>query len=823
MSSYATPGDFSGTAAPAQPKPISTAYDLRYISRPSTLLDASSPNRVHNDSSGRRNHHAEEYRNDGRVRHQQQGSMTLTSSSTTANNSFESTSPYGSSAATASIAYISSTSPFAQHSAPRFPLSFQPPQPTCELSQWITTTTTNSPVQQLQPLNSNQQPQQSHQYSSPTHQHMQYQGQPGSMSSISTATSSSFPSTTSPASDAFDYGSSSPDMYNSPSYQHLSYPTSAIAPSSLPVSSALADIAGGGWPSSAPAASGTELCSQMHMMLNLPHTHHPSSSYHQQQSNTTIAPMESANFYSGFAGLGLQSQASSQLHHHDDNTGVSPRDVMASTTVVDADDFGTSWGSGGSPMGDYPVVGRSGEGVGFSPDYGQYPFSGGDDLDLSNSFGGRGMNASSSVGSGGGQIIYQDPFHSSSSPSEHTQSQQTQFPLELENDMEASMATVRALPVSKSSGGGRLGLQLLDTQSHLRDDTVMPSRNVVGGGMWDGPASAPVDSTMHQHFGRRLMKQDRRPSLHTAFIGGVKSESPILGSTTSLPSGGDEMMEQDEEEDEEEDEDEDDGADDDDDYVEERGQLSHHQHHSNSAGPNHRGSARRHSHNIPRPTKLSKRSSPYSRPRPSATNSSNSTASASGTKKGGASGEKKVKAVKWESTKPKYWIPEGFDPWWDQKSRGRGVETISSSANDYEDDGAVVMGERDTLPHDWRELVRGMGNPARPFVCPAVNCGKTFQRSEHAKRHAGSLHTPDAVKVSCLFPNCDHKSTRGDNLKQHMDSHRRKKGGGGVGSFGGSAMDEDKDRTVRSRRGSGVAASRPRRVRSMAAVKDEDE
>ncbi|KAG8840212.1 hypothetical protein FRB96_009532, partial [Tulasnella sp. 330] len=39
-------------------------------------------------------------------------------------------------------------------------------------------------------------------------------------------------------------------------------------------------------------------------------------------------------------------------------------------------------------------------------------------------------------------------------------------------------------------------------------------------------------------------------------------------------------------------------------------------------------------------------------------NSFKSAAPASGTKKGGASGEKKVKAVRWESTKPKYRIPE---------------------------------------------------------------------------------------------------------------------------------------------------------------------
>ncbi|KAG8840972.1 hypothetical protein FRB96_008485, partial [Tulasnella sp. 330] len=106
----------------------------------------------------------------------------------------------------------------------------------------------------------------------------------------------------------------------------------------------------------------------------------------------------------------------------------------------------------------------------------------------------------------------------------------------------------------------------------------------------------------------------------------------------------------------------------------------------------------------------------------------------------------------------------------------------------------LTTSERNTLPHDWRELVRGMGNPAKPFVCPAVNCGKSFQRGEHAKRHSASLHTPDAVKVPCPYPNSDHKSTRGDNLKQRMNSHRREKGGGGIGSLDGSAIDEDKDR-----------------------------
>jgi len=30
--------------------------------------------------------------------------------------------------------------------------------------------------------------------------------------------------------------------------------------------------------------------------------------------------------------------------------------------------------------------------------------------------------------------------------------------------------------------------------------------------------------------------------------------------------------------------------------------------------------------------------------------------------------------------------------------------------------------------------------------------------------------------VSCPFEGCDHKSTRGDNLKQHIGSHKRKIG-----------------------------------------------
>ncbi|KAG8866016.1 hypothetical protein FRB97_004273, partial [Tulasnella sp. 331] len=174
------------------------------------------------------------------------------------------------------------------------------------------------------------------------------------------------------------------------------------------------------------------------------------------------------DFHSGFAGLGLQSQASPQLQHNDNNTGVSPREVIAS---------------------------------------------------------GRNM---ASPSSGGGQIMYQDPFNSSSQ-SEQARSRQTEFLLDLEDDIEAGMATICALPVSRSSGGARIGLQLLGTQSHLRGDAVMHSRNVVRGEMRDGHASAAVESAIRHHLIRRLMKQDRRPSLYTTFIGCAKPNSPVLG------------------------------------------------------------------------------------------------------------------------------------------------------------------------------------------------------------------------------------------------------------------------------------------------------
>ncbi|KAG8843746.1 hypothetical protein FRB96_003852 [Tulasnella sp. 330] len=331
---------------------------------------------------------------------------------------------------------------------------------------------------------------------------------------------------------------------------------------------------------------------------------------------------ESANFCSGFAGLGLQSQASPQLQHNDHHTGVSPREVTESSTVVDEDSF--------------------------------------DDLDLSDSFRGRNLTSSSS---GGGQIIYQDPLNSSSSRSEQAQSQQTEFSLDLEDDIEASMATICAFPVSRSSGGWRIGLQR--TQSHLRGDAVMHFRDIVRDEMWDGPANAPVESAIHHHFIRRLMKQDRRLSLQTAFIGCVKSESPVLGSA-SLQGGGWDEIEQDEVEDEIEDEVEDEdrniSADGHDDYVEQSAITNITPTPPSSSPPWIRSSTlsqRPPPHKaiqgiiaILASTSLCHKLFQLCRP-------------TSETKKGGAAVEKKVKAVKWESTKPKRWIPECFDPWWD--------------------------------------------------------------------------------------------------------------------------------------------------------------
>ena len=180
----------------------------------------------------------------------------------------------------------------------------------------------------------------------------------------------------------------------------------------------------------------------------------------------------------------------------------------------------------------------------------------------------------------------------------------------------------------------------------------------------------------------------------------------------------------------------------DDDYIE---SPAHHSHHPNTSSGAHRTS-RRMSHSISssvpsqgvRPPRGGRTGSPYSRP--SGRRMSHGDAPSSS----GATG-KKVKAVKWESTKPKYWVPEGFDPWWDQKSRGRGVQTVDSTNENVVDESSAWPAN--FLPDDWKELVRGKSNPSRPFVCPAVNCGKTFQRSEHAKRHAWSLHTPDAGEL----------------------------------------------------------------------------
>ncbi|KAG8867926.1 hypothetical protein FRB98_003911, partial [Tulasnella sp. 332] len=330
------------------------------------------------------------------------------------------------------------------------------------------------------------------------------------------------------------------------------------------------------------------------------------------------------------------------------------------------------------------------------------------------------------------------------------------FLLDLEDDIEAGMATICALPVSRSSGGARIGLQLLGTQSHLRGDAVMHSRNGVRGEMWGGHASAAVESAISHHLIRCLMKQDRRLSLYTTFIGCAKPESPVLGSAFLQGRGGHEI-----EQDEVEHEDGTVGADDDNDCVEESPSPTLLQ----FRRPHHlRGSARRHSQNVPPPTKPSKQSSPYSRPRPSATNSFNSAPSASGTKKGGAVVEKK-------------------------KSRGRGVEMISLSANDDGDDGAVVM----DLPE---------------------------------KQACGEAHWELArLKLSRFRSRLELRPQPhpGDSFKQYMDSHQPKKGRSGAGPLGGCTMDEDKDWAVRSRKESGVAASRSRGVRSIATVEDENE
>ncbi|KAG8900829.1 hypothetical protein FRC00_010865 [Tulasnella sp. 408] len=552
---------------------------------------------------------------------------------------------------------------------------------------------------------------------------------PSSFTSDSfSAASPTHHSGTDAAADAYpSYNNMSTASHSLPSTNALqsSSVASPVAASSMPVSWA--------GPSSAPPASATwdAYIAPDEMMIGSPGM---------------------AGFYAGMSGLGIDGN----VKRHDSMGTISPRDVlMGSATVIDNDEFSNA----GSPTAaaisrDYPAVGGFGGQRSISSSYPGYSSAAADySLDLAF----NGVSNSPLMFSGYSNSLYSPQFSTAVPP--HPQQSPpmdmvTQFNLELDGDL----AKPTLIDANKTPHATAMSF-----------DTSSPTNTIRG----------PKKST----------KPELVVAIDNAFS--VKFEN---GNTPTgpwpLPSRSlrkaTKVFDEDAVDEEDEDDDDEDNADDDD-YVDEP------QHHG--AGP-HR-TARRMSATGGTPTTPTsnpkpRRPSPYSRSsRPSSNNVRRLSHPASEKDRPSAATltPKKVKSVKWESTKPKYWIPEGFDPWWDQKSRGRGVATVSSSApssfdavgsDNFVNDGTFVDSSAawppNYLPDDWRELVRGKGNPARPFVCPAVNCGKTFQRSEHAKRHAWSLHTPDAVKVSCPFEGCDHKSTRGDNLKQHIGSHKRKSG-----------------------------------------------
>ncbi|ESZ97072.1 hypothetical protein SBOR_2563 [Sclerotinia borealis F-4128] len=50
-------------------------------------------------------------------------------------------------------------------------------------------------------------------------------------------------------------------------------------------------------------------------------------------------------------------------------------------------------------------------------------------------------------------------------------------------------------------------------------------------------------------------------------------------------------------------------------------------------------------------------------------------------------------------------------------------------------------------------------------------CDRTFTTSGHASRHL-KIHTAEKM-IPCIFPNCEKKFTRKDNMKQHLETHSR--------------------------------------------------
>ncbi|KAI0572992.1 hypothetical protein Alg130_10278 [Pyrenophora tritici-repentis] len=59
-----------------------------------------------------------------------------------------------------------------------------------------------------------------------------------------------------------------------------------------------------------------------------------------------------------------------------------------------------------------------------------------------------------------------------------------------------------------------------------------------------------------------------------------------------------------------------------------------------------------------------------------------------------------------------------------------------------------------------------------------VQCGQTFGRSEHRRRHCKTVHSKERLYI-CKVPDCEKSFSRGDNLRDHYWSHVERGGRGG--------------------------------------------
>lgn len=64
------------------------------------------------------------------------------------------------------------------------------------------------------------------------------------------------------------------------------------------------------------------------------------------------------------------------------------------------------------------------------------------------------------------------------------------------------------------------------------------------------------------------------------------------------------------------------------------------------------------------------------------------------------------------------------------------------------------------------------------YPCKDPNCDRTFTTSGHASRHA-KIHE-GSKPILCTFEGCPKRFTRQDNMKQHLETHRKDKRGSGV-------------------------------------------